>query len=243
MSDTDMTNRAAGDNPSRKREEDLERKLAEMRQIEEESKYKILAQSLNLTYSDLKLTTIDTDALSVLNEEESRSANMAVIFKKDSRIVVVTLDPNNPAAQKVLSRLKTNHEVTIILTNPRALEKVLNRYQTVKKAEAVELGAIKLQEEELSRLENEIKNESDIKDQVKKMSATGLLEIIMAGALKTEASDIHFEPETEQVRLRYRLDGLLHDMAFLSESSYERVLNRIKVLSKMKLNIHNTPQD
>lgn len=231
------------DDKSTKQEEELERKLTEIRRQEEEGKYKALAQQLNIPYSDLRTIPVDTDALSLLSEEEARSANIAVIRKSDSKVIVVVTDPDSSASQKILSRLKTNYEVNIILTNPRSIQKVLNRYQTVKKAEVFEIGAIELQEKELNRLEGEIKNMSDIKDRVKKLSTTSLLEVLLAGALKIEASDIHLEPESKEVRLRYRLDGLLHDVAFLDRPSYEKALNRVKVLSKMKLNIHNMPQD
>ena len=228
---------------STKKEEELERKLSEMRQQVEEDKYKALAQQLNLPYSDLISVPVDTDALSLLSEEEARSANIAVILKKGSKVVVAAVDPTNPATQKVISRLKENREVNVILTNPRSLQNVLERYRDVKKAEVFEIGAIEIQEKELDRLEGDIKNISDIKERMKKLSATSLLEMTIAGALKTEASDIHLEPESGEVRLRYRLDGLLHDIASLDKPSYEKVLNRIKVLSKMKLNIHNVPQD
>lgn len=226
-----------------KTEEELERKLTEIRQSEEKEEYKTLAKKLSLPYSDLKSTAIDVDALSILSEEESRSAGVAVIFKKDSKVVVATISPDSPSAQQTLARLKTRFEVDVIITNPRSFQEILKRYQTVKRAEIFEIGAIEIQEKELDRLENEIKNASDIKDRIKSMSATGLLEVTLAGALKTEASDIHLEPESGQVRLRYRLDGLLHDIAFLDRPSYEKILSRIKVLSKMKLNIHNMPQD
>ncbi|MBX4211697.1 MAG: GspE/PulE family protein [Candidatus Yanofskybacteria bacterium] len=83
----------------------------------------------------------------------------------------------------------------------------------------------------------------DLKNQVTELPATQLLEILTAGALKMEASDIHFEPEAEKVRLRYRLDGLLQDVTNLDPELYQRVLNRIKVLAKLKLNVHHTPQD
>ena len=226
-----------------KKGDELEKKLAGLRQMEEEDKYKVLAKSLNLPYSDLKSAPIDTDALSVLNEEEARSVNMAVIFRKDSKLVVAVLDPNNPATQNVISRLKTDHEVGIIVTNRHSLQNVFKRYQASKKAEVFEIGAIELDEEEVNRLESEINNVSDIKNRIKNLSVTGLLNLIIAGALKTEASDIHLEPEAGQIRLRYRLDGLLHDVAFLEVSSYEKIVSRIKVLSKIKLNIHNIPQD
>lgn len=243
MADDKPTKRAAGGEPRQKREEELERKLVEMRQQEEEGKYKAFARQLNIPYSDIRSIPVDTDALSLLSEEESRSANIAVIRKSDSKIIVVTTDPDSSAAQKILSRLKADYEVDVILTNPRSLQEVLNRYQAVKKTEVFEIGAIELQEKELIRLEDEIKNISDIKDRVKKITTTSLLEVLMAGALKIEASDIHLEPESKEVRLRYRLDGLLHDIAFLDGPSYEKALNRVKVLSKMKLNIHNMPQD
>ena len=235
--------KAAGSEPRQRREEELERKLGEIQKGEEENKYKTMAQGLNLPYSDLKSVPVDTEALSLLTEEDARSANIAVIYKSSSKIIVVTTDPNNPAAQKILSRLKADHEVNVILTNPRSLQELLKRYRTVKKAEVFEIGAIELQEKQLSELEDDIKNISDIKDRIKKISTTNLLEVLIAGALKTEASDIHLEPESKKVRLRYRLDGLLHDITFIDSLSYEKILNRIKVLSKMKLNIHNVPQD
>ena len=226
-----------------KREAALEEKLAEIQRKEEEGKYKALAQRLGLAYSDLRSVPIDPDALSVLSEEEAHAANVAVIFKKDSKITAVTIDPNIPTTQKTLVRLKAAYEVAIILTNPGSLQTVLKRYRTIKKFEAFEIGAIDLKEEELGRFEDKIKTVSDIKSQLNEVSATSLLEIIIAGALKTEASDIHLEPESRKVRLRYRLDGLLHDIASFDESSYKKILTRIKVLSKMKLNIHNAPQD
>lgn len=229
--------------PYQKKEKELEKKLIEIQQKEEEGKYKQLAQQLGFPYSDLRSIPIDTDALSVLSEEEARSANMAVIFKKDSKIVAVVLDPNNPATQKILSLLKKDREVDIILTNPKSLQEILKRYGTIKKAEIFEMGAIEIKEGELDRLEKEISNTSDLKSRLQKVSTTGLLELLVAGALKTESSDIHLEPEQNSARLRYRIDGLLHDIAVIDRHPYEKASDRIKVLSKMKLNIRGMPQD
>src|SRR3989344_1478154 len=188
----------ADQKPWQKKEEELERKLVEMRQKEEEDKYKILARQLNLPYSDLKSIPIDADVLSVLSEEEARSANIAVIFKND---------------------------------------------RTTKRAEIFEIGAIEIKEGELDRLEKELSNTSDLKGRLQKVSTTGLLELLVAGALKTEASDIHLEPEQKSARLRYRIDGLLHDIAVIDRHPYETALDRIKVLSKMKLNTRGVSQD
>lgn len=229
--------------PSQKLEEDLEKKLLEMKKKEEEEKYKKLAENTKLPYSDLISIPIDNEALSLISESESRASQLAVIYKKNSKVVVTILDPENQKTKETISKLEKTYQVEVILTNPHSFNELLKRYQTIKMADVFEIGAIEVQEKELDRLESEIKNTSDIKNKVKNISTTNLLEVLIAGALKTGSSDIHFEPESKDVRLRYRFDGLLHDIALLDEKSYEKILNRIKVLSKMRLNIHSIPQD
>ena len=73
--------------------------------------------------------------------------------------------------------------------------------------------------------------------------ATHVLEAIIAGALKNEASDMHIESRETNALLRYRIDGILHDVVFLSLKIYVLLLSRIKLLSEMTLNIHDKPQD
>ncbi|OGN16114.1 MAG: hypothetical protein A3J47_03260 [Candidatus Yanofskybacteria bacterium RIFCSPHIGHO2_02_FULL_43_22] len=120
---------------------------------------------------------------------------------------------------------------------------MFKKYRTTKRAEIFEIGAIEIKEGELDRLEKELSNTSDLKGRLQKVSTTGLLELLVAGALKTEASDIHLEPEQKSARLRYRIDGLLHDIAVIDRHPYEKALDRIKVLSKMKLNTRGVSQD
>ncbi|MCX6789619.1 MAG: GspE/PulE family protein [Candidatus Gribaldobacteria bacterium] len=72
---------------------------------------------------------------------------------------------------------------------------------------------------------------------------SGALQIVLTGGLVLAASDIHFEPEEENVKLRLRLDGLLHDIALIEASLYRKILARIKLLSELKLNITERSQD
>jgi type II secretory ATPase GspE/PulE/Tfp pilus assembly ATPase PilB-like protein len=70
-----------------------------------------------------------------------------------------------------------------------------------------------------------------------------ILETILAGALATEASDVHIEPEEEYIRLRYRLDGVLVNVLDFDKDTYSLLLSRIKLLSGLKLNIKKDSQD
>lgn len=74
-------------------------------------------------------------------------------------------------------------------------------------------------------------------------TATELLEVVLGGGLLLGSSDIHFEPTKEEVRLRFRLDGLLYDASFLSHKVYSYVSNRIKLLSGLKINVRDAAQD
>ncbi len=74
-------------------------------------------------------------------------------------------------------------------------------------------------------------------------NTTNLLDVILAGAIKLNASDIHIEPAEEKTILRVRLDGILQDVVFFSNEIYHTLLSRIKLLSKIKLNIQDSPQD
>ncbi len=70
-----------------------------------------------------------------------------------------------------------------------------------------------------------------------------IFEIILAGSIILKSSDIHFEPEEEKTRLRVRLDGVLQDVINLEKKTYERIVSRIKLLSGVKINVTNKPQD
>ena len=98
----------------------------------------------------------------------------------------------------------------------------------------------------LSEIQKEIKNIPNLKEKIEEVlvkRVTEILEIILGGAISLEASDIHIEPEEEKVKLRTRIDGVLQDVMFLDQKTYETLLSRIKLLSGIKLNIADRPQD
>lgn len=228
--------------PTQKREEELEKKLKEIKTKETEAQYSEQAAKFGLLFSTLKGVPIDTDSLNLLSEETARNSNLVVLYKTESKIVIALVNPEDPETKKTLAALKEKYSVDILMTTPQALNSVLERYKILK-PKTFRVGAIEINEEELTQLEEQIKDISDLKNKLQTISVTKLLEILVAGALKTRASDIHFEPGSNTTRLRYRLDGILHDITNIDMEYYDKILNRIKILSKMKLNIHDSPQD
>ncbi|HUY69701.1 MAG TPA: GspE/PulE family protein [Candidatus Tyrphobacter sp.] len=85
--------------------------------------------------------------------------------------------------------------------------------------------------------EEKLANRSD------KDSTTSLLSLIFSLAAGLRASDVHFEPAAERVRLRFRSDGILYDIAFIPRADYALIVSRIKLISGLKLNVSDSPQD
>jgi type II secretory ATPase GspE/PulE/Tfp pilus assembly ATPase PilB-like protein len=99
---------------------------------------------------------------------------------------------------------------------------------------------------EKKTLEKEIKNVPVFKKEIEgtlNKETTKVLDIILGGSIKLGASDIHLEPKENEIKLRIRLDGILQDVLIFERKIYEALLSRIKLLSGMKLNIFEKPQD
>jgi type IV pilus assembly protein PilB len=229
---------------SNRKEQELDKKLLDIKGRRDEEEYRNLAIKSNLAFTDLKTIPVDGDALTLLDEDTSRNAKVAVIYKSGSKLTIVCIDPKDKETTAIIKNLKDRgFVVELMITTPEMLESVWKRYAVSKHQDTFEVGAIDLKESELIALQNQIKDISDLKIKVAQISVTKVLEFIIAGALKMLASDIHLETEAESTRLRYRLDGILNDITTIDKNTYEKLLNRLKVLSKMKLNIHGSPQD
>jgi len=223
---------------------ELEKKLSTIGVKEQSLTAQNLASELGLPYVDLQGLPIDPSALKKIPEETSRAAGVALVQIKGPVAIAATTDPRTPEAKQMLDSLaQTYPQLKTLIVSPETMSAVWKRYETIKTAEVFEIGAINVDDSVLARAAESIKSVNDLKAQLNNIPVTELFETLIAGALATRASDIHFEPEEEQMRLRYRLDGLLHEVSTLDKARYQRILNRVKVLSKMKLNITKAPQD
>ncbi len=107
-------------------------------------------------------------------------------------------------------------------------------------------GEIEIPQNIIKDVQLEVKNISDFKKKIESSFGkitSELLEIILVGAINLGSSDIHIEPEEEKIKMRVRIDGILEDVLLFDPKIYRPLLSRIKLLSKLKLNVTNRPQD
>ncbi len=232
-------------------EDEQRERLDELKKTEAEELTKVLSAKYGLPYLDLLAYPINIDALRIVKEETARKANVAPFHITDKKIRLGVLSPKNPETIDVIEDLKNrNYEPIIFMVSMEGLKHVWERYKDLSYSFETKGGALTISNEEIEEFKNKVKGLPDISELIKEVLGTKkiyrisrLLEIIIAGALATNASDIHFEPEEVNARLRYRLDGILTDIIGLDSETYGLLLSRIKLLSNLKLNLKGKPQD
>ena len=228
---------------------DIEEKLKEERRREEENDAKRRAKSLGLQYLDLISVQVPTEikAMQLVPEADAKKALLVPLQLVQKKLVVAVLDPKKPEAKTILDTLKKKYQVEVTVTSHAGLEHAWGYYQYVHGAEAEISGQVQINEENLKSLQAKIKTLEDVEKELKAFKSpltSQILEIILAGALGLKASDIHLEPTREAGGLRLRIDGLLHTASNdIPLSTYHSIVTRIKLLSNLKLNIHDQPQD
>lgn len=225
--------------------------MAEIRRDEEESLVQTLSAQSGLSYIDLRGLTIDPGALKVISEKVAKEAELVPFELTRKRLSVALRNSNNPATVKAIKELeKSGYVVSKYMTSSASLAYAFARYRDLNTAKSVKRGVLDINPENIDKRAGSIHSLSEIADQVvgirtinsaRRVSET--LESLFAGAISLDASDIHIEPEESGIRLRYRLDGVLHDVLRLEPTIYERLIARLKLLSGMILNKHDEPQD
>jgi type IV pilus assembly protein PilB len=221
------------------------KRVTELLKKEEEDLAQYLSQKYNVEYLDLTKVSTNTDALRAMSEAEAREARIAPYNIIGKRLKVAVLAPENPKTVAALNQLKEKGytpEITIVSTE--SLEKVWSRYKDLSFSFETKAGALDISNDEILNLVQKVKRIDDVKAMVaevlgmkKSYRVSKILEMIVAGAIAVNASDIHLEPEEKYVRLRYRLDGVLTDILEFDNETYNLLLSRIKLLSGLKLNL------
>jgi type IV pilus assembly protein PilB len=232
-------------------EDKQNRKVGDLLHKEEEELVQFLATKYGIEYVDLSVNAINSDALRLITEPTAREGKAAAFDIKDKKIKVAIREPEAEKTVALINDLKTKGYIpTLYMTSTESLEKAWSNYKDLSFATETEAGSLSVSSSEISDIVAKAKSLADIiailKDtlgQKKSFRVSRILETILAGALATNASDIHIEPEETFIHVRYRLDGVLVNIIDFDKETYDLVLARIKLLSGLKLNVKKNSQD
>lgn len=231
----------------------LQDQLAKMRREAEERDAKRRADSYGLKYLPPVKIVVSLEALGLIPEAEAKDSGVAIIAAKDMKIALISVDPKFSKTVEELEKLeKGGYQANLFVVSKSSLEYALSFYHFVPLEQKKITGKVRVGEG-VSK-EGVIQKTEDLDSVPKAQKAiialndpakvSDLFGVILSGAMSNKASDIHFEPSEEKVRLRYRIDGNLNDVfTDFSHPIYNSLLSRIKLLSNLKLNVKDEPQD
>lgn len=197
----------------------------------------VLSLQLNMPLIDLKLHTVQPKVLRLIPEQTARRHNLVPLDIVGDSLVVVMADPGDlRALEDVTAQAKMRIQPAVgipseikesIDLNYKALAEIEKQVSRFAPAPSPAEGAAAALTADL----------------VAQTPIVRTVDLLIAQAIRERASDIHIEPQENRVRIRYRVDGVLHDAVSLPLTTLEPLVSRVKILAGMNITERRRPQD
>ncbi len=215
----------------------LARVLIEDRLLTEEQFVGTLAEQLGLEFVDLATYPVDPSAARLVSEALARRYLAIHIGWWEGRLIVAMADPSNVFAIDDIRAL-TGAEVRQVVATAEAVTAAINKYHR-KDSEAEHISA----EASASSAPVEDERLANIREVREDAPIVRLVNLIISQAITDRASDIHIEPTGKDVRVRYRIDGVLHETMRSPRNIQNGIISRLKVMADINIAERRIPQD
>ena len=219
-------------------------KLQEIGVREREREAKSKAALQGVPYLNLFGFAISPEALQLFPEEDARRIGVLPFYYREGDIRLAALDPGSAEVAGVAEQLAAEHraKVGVYLVSGHSFQTAAKLYAALPKVRTV-LSGVEITEADFQRFQQELKSFRDLATKIQTVSLTDLVTLMIAAAIVSRVSDIHVEAGERDVKVRFRIDGILHDVASIDRKHWSRIIARIKLLSRLKLNVTDKPQD
>lgn len=213
----------------------IEKALEKLCFVSEEDIVKVRADALGIPFMDLERCQIDAGLVKLIPEAIARKYKVLPLFKVGDTLSVGMTNPSDIVAMDHIRRLIPGAHIEVILVSEKSMGKTLDTYYgsgttASKIAEIIGTGVLKTRQFGLVESADEA-------------PVIKLIDSLVAEAMKSRASDIHIEPEQKNVRVRFRIDGLLQEIDLLPKKLQDSVISRVKVLANMDIAETRSAQD
>ena len=210
--------------------------------LSEDDVRRIESYVLGIPFVSLTKEKIDFEILSLIPEPVARNHNIVAFRKNEDSLEVAMLDTADLPAIDFVKK-KVGLKILPRLTDTESMKAALRQYQKTLKDEfgdiiVNEASALKVITEDGGEV-----SEEDLKKMAEDLPVVRIVDTLLRHAIIQGASDIHIEPMEEEVMVRYRIDGILHDAMTLPKHAAGTIVARLKVLSNLKLDEKRLPQD
>jgi type II secretory ATPase GspE/PulE/Tfp pilus assembly ATPase PilB-like protein len=206
--------------------------LVHLKKVSWEQLAEVLEQKFDINFVDLREVVIDPAAISLVPETVARKHTLMPIGTDERTLTIAAAYPDDI---RVLNELRalTQKRVLVKLALPKDIMRTIDMYYNVG-------GEVTRQIKQFTGVTEAAVD--DLKPS-EETPVTQTIQMIIQQAVRNRASDIHFEPQSNRLRVRFRIDGMLIDMFSLPSSVYPALLTRIKIMSEMDIAEQRRPQD
>jgi len=218
----------------------LDRALVELKILPEETLLKELSEQLAMPMVDLSSVTIDIETLRSLPAKLVYRKNLAPVARTDGTLTVATCDPFDLYAFDEL-RLLTGLEIRPVLAPRDEIQKVIKAHYGVGGETIDEM----MSTDDLEVVSETAEDNGDLLEMAQEASVIKLVNEIFIEALNERASDIHIEPYENDLIIRYRIDGVLHETTMPPQIRrfQSAIISRIKIMANLNIAEKRLPQD
>jgi len=213
--------------------------IKSLRLVSDQDLVRSKAKFLRVEYVDLDNIAFSPEALSLVSENVASKYNL-VPYRLDPKTKTLYVTMVNPLDLETLEflEMKTNLKISAGMSTEKQISSFIKEKYVREKSITSEVNKA-LDERKVDELvTKQARDKVAVEAPVAKIVST-----ILEYALKARASDIHIEPQEENVRIRYRIDGILQEKYLLPRNVHDAVVSRIKILSSLKIDEKRVPQD
>jgi type IV pilus assembly protein PilB len=206
---------------------------------------KTKAEFYNFSYIDLADKEIPEEILNIVPVSVAEHYRMVAFDRDQNRLKVGLVDAENFKAIEAMDFLAQKHKLKVdyFLISTFSFNSTFNQYKDFSKEISSALAS--KAKEDSTKQDVSLKQDESIQFEgiVKDAPVAKIVSVIIRHAIEGGASDIHIEPLAKETRVRYRIDGILHNSLILPKDIHASIVARIKVLSNLKLDETRSPQD
>jgi type IV pilus assembly protein PilB len=214
----------------------LGRVLIDLGLVKEPDLVAALAMKIGLEFVDLSDYPVDPSAASLVPEQVARRYRALPIGYDNGRLVVAMSDPANVFALDDI-RTITRMEIKPVVATASDIEGAIRKYSRFDQSvEDIASEAAAASEEDLEDLAN-------IRAAVEEAPIVKLVNLLISQGVADRASDIHIEPNERDIRIRYRIDGVLHEVMRSPKNIQSGLISRLKIMADINIAERRIPQD
>jgi len=210
--------------------------LIELNYITEHDLLKAVAEQLGIEMVSISDYDLTPELKKLIPEEIARRYKVIPLKYSNNLIVLATNDPVNIDAMDELSRMTRKNISPVLLTTD-------DLYYGLEKIYGTEDRLFKIASDVEKKIIGNLSDEEFLEGLSQDAPIVNLVDGILGKGINEGASDIHIEPDEDKLRVRYRIDGILHEVLSVNRSLHSPITSRIKILANMDIAEKRAPQD